>query len=213
MGWGGRLTRLLGLLALRGDGSHDVAGGSLRRPGAPRAACEQHHACSDIFLRRDPRWAHSEPLHQGPSSRLGPQAATCSASHRRSERWPRHGAVQPRQDTDSVDNLLPQTINQLLGTVFLCIFTLATMAFITPWLTVVIGVVRTRARPARLHRAPASRLTRRDVGRALPCHRGPRRIQSSCTGSACSTTGARRASCSDWTRSRARPSTTTSRKR
>ena len=47
------------------------------------------------------------------------------------------------QDTDTVDNLLPQTINQLLGTIFLCIFTLATMAFITPWLTVVIGVVST----------------------------------------------------------------------
>lgn len=44
-----------------------------------------------------------------------------------------------------MDNLLSQTTNQLLGTVFLAVFTLATMAFITPWLTVVILFVCTLA--------------------------------------------------------------------
>ena len=36
------------------------------------------------------------------------------------------------KDLDNVDNLLPQTINQFLGTLFICISTLVLISYITP---------------------------------------------------------------------------------
>jgi len=37
------------------------------------------------------------------------------------------------KDLDNIDNLLPQTLNQFLGTFFICLSTLILIAYVTPW--------------------------------------------------------------------------------
>jgi hypothetical protein len=42
-----------------------------------------------------------------------------------------------------VDNLLPQTITQLLGTFFICVSTLILICYVTPWFALMLAPIST----------------------------------------------------------------------